>query len=64
MSKELEALNILRDNHFTPNPFGTNFTPNSFGANFTPNHLTEEEATEALHQAMQTFNKVKRSKSK
>lgn len=59
MSKELEALNILRDNHFTPNPFGTNFTPNSFGTHFTPNHQTEEEATEALRQALQTITKKK-----
>lgn len=32
---------------------------NSFGTNFTPNHLTEEEATEALYQAMQIIAKKK-----
>lgn len=32
---------------------------NSFGTNFTPNHLTEEEAIEALYQAMQAITKEK-----
>jgi len=37
---------------------------NSFGADFIPNHLTEEEVTEVLRQAYQTFNKIKRRTSK
>ena len=51
--------NILRMPIPNTNSFGTNFTTNSFGTNFTPNHLTEEEATEALYQAMQTIAKKK-----